>query len=421
MTVGGKYRPRCFFDVELGGQPAGRIIFELFSDECPKTCENFRALCTGEKGVSEKSNKPLHYKGSPIHRIVKDFMIQGGDFTKGDGTGGESIYGGTFPDENFILKHDKEFLLSMANRGTNTNGSQFFILTKPAPHLDGIHVVFGQVIKGQEIVKTMEAQATDSKSRPTQDIKISNCGELVLQLKAKGMQFQPFSKEEGSGTEDSSSSSDTESSSAEDKNKKKRKKKHKKKDSKRKKKEKKANKEKEKLEKEEKQREKDKITTVFGDIRPDEIPDIPNNFLSRDRVKNPDDPNQENGRRSPPGYGQRRDIQPYSYRSRAHYSSTGRRIKGRGTMVRKTRNENNSLTRMKITRFHSRSRSRTPPHWRREESRLKPLDQVEKEKAEKERWTRGDKLEGPGENTQDARNMLSQRFESGQTQAAAEG
>ncbi|XP_050407591.2 peptidyl-prolyl cis-trans isomerase G [Patella vulgata] len=389
MTVGGKYRPRCFFDIEIGGKSAGRIIFELFSEECPKTCENFRSLCTGEKGISEKSNKPLHYKGSPVHRIVKDFMIQGGDFTKGDGTGGESIYGEMFQDENFILKHDKEFLLSMANRGINTNGSQFFITTKPTPHLDGIHVVFGQVIKGEEIVKAIEDHPTDSKSRPTEDIRISNCGELVLQLKAKAKK-----KKVTSGTEDSSSSSSESEtgsisdSSSDEKDKKKRKKKQKKKDSKRKKKDKKPEKESEETE-----REKEKITTIFAEIRPDEIPDIPNNFLLRNKEERQAE-NGENGNRSPPGYGQRRRIEQVPYKARAVYSSTGRKIKGRGSV-----------------RYRSRSRSRTPPHWRRERNRLKPLEQVEQEKEE--RWKRGDKLEAVRTNPQDARGHLQQRFETG--------
>ncbi|VEN40777.1 unnamed protein product [Callosobruchus maculatus] len=120
-------RFRCFFDVSIGGLPSGRMVFELFSDLAPKTAENFRALCTGEKGLGEQTKKLLHYKDSIFHRVVKDFMIQGGDFSNGNGTGGESIYGGTFEDESFDLKHDKPFLLSMANRGKNTNGSQFFM------------------------------------------------------------------------------------------------------------------------------------------------------------------------------------------------------------------------------------------------------------------------------------------------------
>lgn len=122
-----KVRPRVFFDIEVGGINLGRVIFQLYTDKCPITCENFRALCTGEKGIGKNSGKPLHYKGIIFHRVVKDFMIQGGDFTVGNGTGGESIYGGTFDDENLDGKHERPFLLSMANRGKNTNGSQFFI------------------------------------------------------------------------------------------------------------------------------------------------------------------------------------------------------------------------------------------------------------------------------------------------------
>merc|ERR1711968_252566 len=139
--------PVVFFDMEIGGAPAGRIEFELFADVTPKCAENFRALCTGEKGVG-KSGKPLHYKGSKFHRVITEFMCQGGDFTAGNGTGGESIYGSKFPDENFIKKHNKPGLLSMANAGPNTNGSQFFITTVVTSWLDGKHTVFGQVVKG---------------------------------------------------------------------------------------------------------------------------------------------------------------------------------------------------------------------------------------------------------------------------------
>lgn len=130
-------RPRCFFDLSINNVTIGRVVFELFTDICPKTCENFRCLCTGEKGIGKSTQKPLHYKNCLFHRVVKDFMVQGGDFSEGNGRGGESIYGGFFEDENFSVQHTKEFLLSMANRGKDTNGSQFFITTKPTPHLDG--------------------------------------------------------------------------------------------------------------------------------------------------------------------------------------------------------------------------------------------------------------------------------------------
>ncbi|XP_051796686.1 NK-tumor recognition protein isoform X2 [Acanthochromis polyacanthus] len=125
--MGVKDRPQCYFDVELNREPVGRIVFQLFSDVCPKTSKNFLCLCTGERGIGKITGKKLCYKGSTFHRVVKNFMIQGGDFTEGNGRGGESIYGGYFEDENFTLKHDRAFLLSMANRGKDTNGSQFFI------------------------------------------------------------------------------------------------------------------------------------------------------------------------------------------------------------------------------------------------------------------------------------------------------
>ncbi|XP_034398919.1 peptidyl-prolyl cis-trans isomerase D [Cyclopterus lumpus] len=168
--------PRVFFDVDVGGEKAGRIVLELFADITPKTAENFRALCTGEKGTGKSTGKPLHFKGCPFHRIIKKFMIQGGDFSNHNGTGGESIYGEKFEDENFHYKHDKMGLLSMANAGPDTNGSQFFITTVPTPHLDGKHVVFGQVLKGMGVIKMLEAIDTNE-DVPVKPCAIADCGE----------------------------------------------------------------------------------------------------------------------------------------------------------------------------------------------------------------------------------------------------
>jgi peptidylprolyl isomerase len=169
-------RPRTFFDVTIGGKPAGRMVFELYADIVPKTAENFRALCTGEKGMG-KSGKPLHFKGCKFHRIIPQFMIQGGDFTAGNGTGGESIYGAKFADENFKEKHTAPGTLSMANAGPNTNGSQFFICTVKTEWLDGKHVVFGKVVEGLDIMKKMEGEGSQS-GKTKNDVVIADCGQL---------------------------------------------------------------------------------------------------------------------------------------------------------------------------------------------------------------------------------------------------
>jgi len=170
-------RPRVYFDISIGGTPTGRIVFSLFNDVVPKTADNFRALCTGEKGMG-KLGKPLAFAGSSLHRVIPGFMAQGGDFTAGNGTGGESIYGTKFADENFDVKHTKRGLLSMANAGPNTNGSQFFITFVDTPHLNGKHTVFGEVVDGLDVVSKIEHNPTKARDMPIKPVVITAAGQL---------------------------------------------------------------------------------------------------------------------------------------------------------------------------------------------------------------------------------------------------
>ncbi|XP_069769000.1 NK-tumor recognition protein isoform X3 [Narcine bancroftii] len=387
--MGLKNRPQCYFDVEINRAPVGRIVFELFSDVCPKTCKNFHFLCTGEKGLGKKTRKQLCYKGSTFHRIVKEFMIQGGDFSEGNGRGGESIYGGYFEDENFVLKHDREFLLSMANRGRDTNGSQFFITTKPAPHLDGVHVVFGQVITGFDAIKEIENLKTDAASRPYADVRIIDCGEFVPKsashvTERKKKVMISYSSHESATSSDpstSSKSSDSESETEEERERRrKRKRKMKTKHSKRRRE---AKSKKRKSSSSQKsshngmgeEDEKDKDLNPKRQklsVRPEEIPPVPENrFLLRRDVPKPE---AEPKLQEPPStVSEQKPV----------VSKSGRKIKGRGTMRYRTPSKSRSRSESE----QDEETSETPPHWKEEMQRVRTY-----RAASLEKWTKGDKL-----------------------------
>ncbi|XP_060718303.1 NK-tumor recognition protein isoform X1 [Tachysurus vachellii] len=388
--MGVKDRPQCYFDVEINREPVGRIVFQLFSDICPKTSKNFLWLCTGEKGTGKTTGKKLCYKGSVFHRVVKNFMIQGGDFTEGNGRGGESVYGGYFEDENFILKHDRAFLLSMANRGKDTNGSQFFITTKTAPHLDGVHVVFGSVISGFEVIKKIEGLKADAASRPYADVRVIDCGQLITKSAndvLEGRKRKAFYSED-----DSQSSSDSRYSSFEsgeesaERYSRRNKMSAKSKRSKRRRKE---------VERKERRREKsvcqgshserDMVEEEDGQkehnvkrekpmVRPEEIPPVPENrfLLRRDMPAQEESTNiivQDT-------VNMPNDTKPVVTKS-------GRKLKGRGTMRYHT--PTRSISRSESE--EERGSSETPPHWKEEMQRTKTYQPSSVQKWSKgERW-----------------------------------
>ncbi|XP_046874071.1 NK-tumor recognition protein isoform X2 [Hypomesus transpacificus] len=368
--MGVKDCPQCYFDVELNREP-------------------------GEKGTGKTTGKKLCFKGSTFHRVVKNFMIQGGDFTEGNGRGGESIYGGYFEDENFILKHDRAFLLSMANRGKDTNGSQFFITTKSAPHLDGVHVVFGLVISGFEVIKKIEGLKTDSASRPYADVRVIDCGQLitksandVLETKRKRTSYSADSSLSFQDT--SKSSSPMESDSGSDQKQRHRKSSTKSKRSKRRGMSKRGTpndgapptirrpvdghmvgaeeKEGEYGEKEQGVRREKPV------VRPEEIPPVPENrFLLRR-----DMPTQE---QKPYIMVQEASTLPNDVKPTI--TKSGRKIKGRGTMRYHTPPGSKSHSASEEERGHS----ETPPHWKEEMQRTKNYQPPSVEK-----WSKGKKF-----------------------------
>ncbi|KAK7123781.1 hypothetical protein R3I93_022024 [Phoxinus phoxinus] len=393
--MGVKDRPQCYFDVEINREPVGRIVFQLFSDVCPKTSKNFLWLCTGEKGSGKTTGKKLCYKGSTFHRVVKNFMIQGGDFTEGNGRGGESIYGGFFEDENFTLKHDRAFLLSMANRGKDTNGSQFFITTKTAPHLDGVHVVFGLVISGFEVIKKIEGLKTDSASRPYADVRVIDCGQLITKSAndvLQGKRRKTFYSEDDSqcSSEISSQYSSSEGESDKKCASRKRKRNSKSKHSKRKRKE--------------TKKERDAVkTAVHGShgegemaeeddgeaeqnvkrekpvVRPEEIPPVPENrFLLRR-----DMPSQEETIKTVV-----QDMVGAANDTKPAVTKSGRKIKGRGTMRYHTPTRSKSRSESE----GERGSSETPPHWKEEMQRTKAY-----QPPSVERWSKGERWDDRSE------------------------
>ncbi|KAM6281629.1 NK-tumor recognition protein isoform 3-T3 [Porphyrio hochstetteri] len=402
--MGVQDRPQCFFEIEINREPVGRIMFQLFSDICPKTCKNFLCLCSGEKGIGKTTGKKLCYKGTTFHRVVKNFMIQGGDFSEGNGKGGESIYGGYFKDENFILKHDRAFLLSMANRGKHTNGSQFFITTKPAPHLDGVHVVFGLVISGFEVIEQIENLKTDTASRPYADVRVIDCGVLVTKSAKDALERKKkvCSDSEASDSSSSASSSSETSSESEAENERSRRRKRKRRA---------KTKQSRKRRKEERKKEdprckrisnqrrslsdKSDVTEKAADVttrrdkpvvRPEEIPPVPENrfLLRRDLPAVSVEPEPK-----------LLDAAPVLTDQKPSVSKSGRKIKGRGTIRYHTPPRSRSCS-----ESDDDESSETPPHWKEEMQRLRTYRPPSGEK-----WSKGDKLSDPCTSRWDERSV----------------
>ncbi|KAK2507691.1 hypothetical protein MC885_002806 [Smutsia gigantea] len=394
VAMGAQDRPQCHFDIEINREPVGRIMFQLFSDICPKTCKNFLCLCSGEKGLGKTTGKKLCYKGSTFHRVVKNFMIQG------NGKGGESIYGGYFKDENFILKHDRAFLLSMANRGKHTNGSQFFM----------VHVVFGLVISGFEVIEQIENLKTDAASRPYADVRVIDCG--VLATKSTKDVFEkkrkkPAHSEDSDSSSNSSSSSES-SSESEIEHERNRRRKHK-----RKPKVKHSKKRRKEASSSEEPRNKHimspKVYSERSDtnekrsvdanakrekpvVRPEEIPPVPENrfLLRRDMPLVTVEPEQKIP-----------DVTPIVSDQKPSVSKSGRKIKGRGTIRYHTPPRSRSCS-----ESDDDDSSETPPHWKEEMQRLRAYRPPSGEK-----WSKGDKLSDPCSSRWDERS-LSQRSRS---------
>ncbi|XP_056339962.1 NK-tumor recognition protein isoform X2 [Oenanthe melanoleuca] len=391
--MGVQDRPQCFFEIEINREPVGRIMFQLFSDICPKTCKNFLCLCSGEKGIGKTTGKKLCYKGTTFHRVVKNFMIQGGDFSEGNGKGGESIYGGYFKDENFILKHDRAFLLSMANRGKHTNGSQFFITTKPAPHLDGVHVVFGLVISGFEVIEQIENLKTDTASRPYADVRVIDCGVLVTRsakdaLEKKKKVCSDSDASESSSSASSSSESSSESEAENERSRRRKRKRRAKTKQSRKRRKEERKKEDPRCKRTSSQRRSLSDKSDVADkvdlstkrdkpvVRPEEIPPVPENrFLLRRDVP------VVNVEPEP----KLLDAAPVLTDQKPSVSKSGRKIKGRGTIRYHTPPRSRSCS-----ESDDEESSETPPHWKEEMQRLRTYRAPSGEK-----WSKGDKLSDP--------------------------